>query len=1337
LVKRPARLAPPDVPADKIIVAEPPKPQATAPAAGSAAMLILPLIGGSGSLMVAITNPNRPLFVAAGVLFLIASVAVGALMLFSMRSGPRKSLREKRERYLDYVEQLRHRLRGTVAAQKADGRWRHPDPGRLLDLARMDSRRWERRVADPDFLLLRGGLGDQPIRTTLTMSGDGGPLDECDPVCLDAANQLCARYAALRDQPVCVGLAGISVLSVVGDREPGRALAQALLAQLITMHAPEEVRLAVVRADAHADAWDWVKWLPHAQHPATMDGAVPARMVTTSVPAMAELLGAEIEARVEAHQRRRGQPIVARDHIVVVVDGEHLTGVWGLEPPERAITLADLGIHLVVLLGHRREEPESVDARLTVAAFEQAGSLNASRPRPAQFAEQAGSLNASRPRPAPFAGTAHQEWTGHSFQIDRVPDGLLPALARLCAPLRLVSEEPSDVLTSTIALPDILGVADVAELDLDHTWRPRPQREFLRVPVGVGSTGTAVMLDLKESAHGGMGPHGLIVGATGSGKSEMLRTLLTSLVIGHPPERLALMLVDFKGGATFAPMHGLPHIAGMVTNIEDDLNLVDRMRDALYGEMRRRQEILRAAGNLPNVSAYQSLRDAGEPLEPLPHLLVIIDEFSELLTAKPDFAELFVAIGRIGRSIGVHLLLATQRLEMGKIRGLESNLSYRISLRTFSEAESREAIGVPDAYHLMPEPGAGFLKVDTTVFERFKAALVSAPYTPPAEATAEVVPVVPYTALSNMDGWLPVAVDSDALPAPARAGQRTILDVAVDRIAGAQRQPTRPVWLEPLGAAVPLDQLQDPFATAPAGSLSATLGLVDDPSTQRQYPLDWDFTGGGGNLLVVGAPQSGKSTLLRTLICSMGLAYPPGDVAFYCIDYGGGGLAPLQDLPHVAGVATRADPERVRRTVAEVANAVNEREELFRAKGLDSPAALRAARLSGAVSPEVPGAMLLVIDGWGPFREDHELLEAQVGEIASRGLNYGVHVVLTLTQTMQVRMRMQPAFGGRIELRLNDAFDSSFDRKMQERIDKQLPGRGLLADNLLFHGALPRVDGEASLVDLTAAQKRLVATAAERWPRGGVPTVQVLPPLYPYRELPPAGDGPIPVGLSERNLRPAAVDLTGGDPHLLVYGDGESGKSNLLRVLLRGFQARYKPEELGIVVVDYRRSLLGVVPEEYALAYCTTHQKTLAVAQEVASSIAKRVPGPDLTNEQLRDRSWWQGLEVLVVVDDYDLVAASSGNPLLGLVDYLPQGRDLGLHLVLARRTGGLSRALFDPVIQRLNDLSTPGFLFSGDRMEGRLVNGVASQRLPAGRALYAMRGGGVQQIQVAWLPPE
>jgi S-DNA-T family DNA segregation ATPase FtsK/SpoIIIE len=1320
LVKRPARIAAPSVDSGDIAIADPPKPQQAPPAATSASMIIMPIMAGSGGLLMAITN-RSPLMAAAGGLFLVAAVAVGVVMMVGQRSGPRRQLREARERYLDYLEDLRRRLRSTAAAQKSSAGWRHPEPGRLPDVARMASRRWERRVDDPDFLVLRMGVGDQPIAVRMSMNTDDGPLNEFDPVCLETARALRKRYAILREQPARVDLSTLGVLSVVGDRGAGRALATALVAQLVTFHAPQEVRLAVVRSEPNASLWEWAKWLPHHQHLSMMDGELPARLAARTVTELAELLAGELEARLDAHQRGRGQHR-PREHLVVVVDGEGLPGVWGLEPPERGTSLADLGIHLVLSLGHRREEPERVDARITVSG------------------DPAGATG----------GSAVQEWDGAAFQIDRTPGGVLSGLARILAPLRMVDDEvDGDVVAGTVGLPEILGVPDVAALDTAQTWRPRPQREHLRVPIGVGTTGNAVMLDLKEAAAGGMGPHGLVVGATGSGKSEMLRTLLSSLVIGHPPDLLALMLVDFKGGATFAPMAGLPHVSGMVTNLEDDMSLVDRMHDALQGEVRRRQEVLKATGNLPNVTAYRELREAGAPLEPLPHLLVVIDEFSELLVARPDFAELFAGIGRIGRSIGVHLLLATQRLEKGRIRGLESHLSYRISLRTFSEGESREAIEVPDAYHLPPEPGNGYLKVDTTVFERFKAALVSAPYTPPEVETHRVVPVVPYLSSNGLGGWLASrTAPTPGAPAPRSGGDRSILDLAVERIAASGAPAARPVWLDPLPEVLPLDRVQDPQARGGPDAVSATLGLVDDPGGQRQFPLEWDFTGAGGNLLVLGAPQSGKSTLLRTMICGMALRYAPGEVAFYCVDYGGGGLVPLADLPVVAGVATRLDPERVGRTVAEVANAVNTREQLFRERGLDSPAGLRAARAAGTVPADVPGAVFLVIDGWAVFREHFELLEDRIGEIAARGANYGVHVVLTITQGMQIRMRMQPSFNGRIELRLGDPFDTAFDRDLQKRISKETPGRGLVEGGLMFQAGVPRIDGAAELSDLPAAQARLVATAVGRWPQGRVSSVRVLPRLYPYQQLPapePAGTGAraaarsggVPVGISDLDLRPVGVDLSLGDPHLLVYGDGETGKSNLLRVLLRGFMRRYRPEQLGIVLVDYRRSLLGVVPEEYLLAYCASPDQTAAVAREVAGSIAARRPGPDVTPAQLRDRSWWRGLEILYVVDDYDLVSTGSGNPLLPLADLLTQARDLGLHLVLSRRTGGAARAALDPLVQRLGDVSTPGLLFSGDRMEGPLANGVASQRLPAGRALYAMRGGGFQQVQVAWLPPD
>ena len=268
---------------------------------------------------------------------------------------------------------------------------------------------------------------------------------------------------------------------------------------------------------------------------------------------------------------------------------------------------------------------------------------------------------------------------------------------------------------------DLLGFGDVYRFDPNAAWRTPPARDRLRVPIGVGEGGTPIHLDIKESAQQGMGPHGLVIGATGSGKSEFLRTLVLGLAMTHSPEQLNMVLVDFKGGATFAGMSDMPHVSAVITNLAQELTLVDRMQDALSGEMVRRQELLRDAGNFASIRDYERARAAGEKLDPLPSLFIVVDEFSEMLSAKPEFIDLFVAIGRLGRSLGLHLLLASQRLEEGRLRGLESHLSYRVGLRTFSAGESRSVLGVPDAYELPPIPGLAYLKPDQSTLLRFKA----------------------------------------------------------------------------------------------------------------------------------------------------------------------------------------------------------------------------------------------------------------------------------------------------------------------------------------------------------------------------------------------------------------------------------------------------------------------------------------------------------------------------------------------------------------------------------------------------------------------------------------
>ncbi|MCC3761600.1 type VII secretion protein EccCa [Glycomyces sp. TRM65418] len=1308
VVRRPARRPLPAIATEPITLAAPPVIGDGPPPVMGAPMLMMPIMSGGGAMVMVLSNLSRPLYATAGLLMLVASVAMGVVLFIALRSGPRRKLRQERERYQDYLEDARHTIREAVRAQRDFNAARHPHPGLLLGIACDPARRWERRATDADLLTVRCGLAETPLSRPLSLQLDPNPLAVYDPVCQSGAEELVERYATLGDQPLTVPIGRIGELSVVGDYGEARRTAQTLLAQLAALVAPEDLQIAVVAAPGVAAHWSGLAWLPHL----LADGHnpdLPVPLICPSTAELAELLSGDLAVRAAELRRRRGAPPgPGARRLFVIVDGEQQVALPSLVPD---VDPALLGVHLCTLVAEQRQEPEHTAARITVDGPEITVTT----------------IDRSE---------GHAAESSRTGRADRIDAAELVAIARALSPHRLAPDDASHALSGVHGLTDILGVADPADIDWHAAWAPRPESELLRVPFAVDAEGQTVELDLKESALGGMGPHGLIVGATGSGKSETLRTLVAALAVRHLPERLALLTVDFKGGATFAECDALPHVAGSITNLADDLSLVDRFAEALYGEMARRQQLLKDAGNLPNVHTYAQLRQGDPALEPLPHLLVIIDEFSELLTAKPDFAELFVAVGRIGRSIGVHLLLATQRLEAQHLRGLESHLSYRIGLRTFSEGESREAIGVPDAYQLPPEPGSGYLKVDTTIFTRFKAAMVSGRYTPPRETEERRLPVLPWP--------LPPTVPTlalDALTSPTAEGpdtERSVLRVLVQSLASADVEPVRPVWLPPLPDALPLSAVPGAIdAAKPGGVVSAVLGLRDKPREQYQGPLEWELSGADANLMVVGAPASGKSTLVRTLVAGLALRYPPSAVVCYVIDYGGGALSSLAELPQVAVAAGRADPELVGRTLAEVKNLLDAREAAMRGGGIDSAAGLRRAAAAGRVA--IPGDVVLAIDGWGALTEADDEAGDIVGEIAARGPALGVHVVLTAVNSTQVRARLAAAFSGRIELRLADAYDSGIDRKMIEQLPKDVPGRVVLSDKLFGHIALPRIDEGTGTDDLAAGFAGLAKTVSARWPGPRVAPVKALPAQVRLRDLVPdvpatSGDpyalAPV-VGVAESDLGPAAVDFT-ADPHLIVFGDTQTGKSTVLRTIMRQI-VRRPATETGVFLVDYRRTHLEAVPEDHLVTYCNTAAHAAQNAAELATALRQRLPGADVTPRQLRERSWWTGPEIFVVVDDYDIVAGSAaGNPLAPLAELVPQGLDLGFHLVIARRTGGASRALYEPLLRQVADMSSPGLLFSGDRLEGRLVNGAASRQLPVGRALLARRGQAPDLVQVA-----
>jgi S-DNA-T family DNA segregation ATPase FtsK/SpoIIIE len=710
--------------------------------------------------------------------------------------------------------------------------------------------------------------------------------------------------------------------------------------------------------------------------------------------------------------------------------------------------------------------------------------------------------------------------------------------------------------------------------------------------------------------------------------------------------------------------------------------------------------------------------------------LVLVDEFGELLASRPDFIDLFVAVGRLGRSLGMHLLLSSQQLDEGRLRGLESHLSYRIAMRTFSAAESRIVLGVSDAYELPPIPGSAYLKVGTTVYKRFRAALVSQVYSPPSESTVGAPRPREFRLTNDGSASRPVVQDPNL-----HASGPTLLDVVVPHLRDAAAK-AHQIWLPPLEPRVGLDAiLSSPPRPSSMGTLSVPIGLVDKPAEQKRDVLVADLSGAAGHLLVVGASLTGKTTLLRTLVASFALTHTPLEAQFYCIDYGGGGLSALAGLPHVGGVAGRQDPELVMRTVTSVSALVDEREAQFQAAGIDSLEALRSRRGKGDLDGDGWADVFLVIDNWPALRQDFEDLEAPLQEIAARGLGYGVHLVMTANRWIDVRSSLRESVGGRLELRLNDPTESAVNRKAAENVPKGLPGRGITVDSLHFQTALPRIDGSVDVLDQQQGLEALVAGVAAGWSGPHARPVLVLPRLIAVGDLPKRqkGDPPgVPIGVSERDLGVVRLDMVAGDPHFLVFGDVESGKTNVLRTFLRGLMAAHASKDVQVLVVDYRRTLLGVVPPEYLLGYAGAEPAASAQLAETVQVLARRLPPADLSIERLRARNWWHGPEVYVVADDYDLVAAPGGNPLLPLLPLLAQAKDVGLHVLLARRTGGASRGILEQLMLRLRELGTPGILLSGDPQEGALLGSSRSGPQPPGRGLLVRRHERPSLLQVA-----
>ena len=1333
----------PEQPSGTLAIQMPPE-KAEPASIGNVLMMVVPMLGSTGVMVfMAMQNPDNTRSMLMGGGMLVAMLGMVGFNMYRQFSQYRTRVKTQRREYLSYLTETRESVRKVAKKQRAYYNWVYPSPDALVTLAANGSRLWSREGNTYDLLTFRYGSGTQPLGLIFERPPID-PMTEMDVVCLSAMD----RFIGVHDHTDNVGkflyLGDFSHIEVVGDGESAYDEIRAIMMHLACFIDPSKLKIAVLCSADRLGDWEWVKWMPQARSSIVRDAVGPGRMISTDPRELAEMIGPDVAMR---GAYRPGDDMPEWPHLLLVLDGAEF-------PPNSPFGSA-VGVRGVTIMSRAREwTPMKSHTALRLVIH----------PNPDH-------------KGADVVDVVTMDSLPEQAFADRLTAVQAEAVARRMTPFATqqnLEEAETPVGRSDEArqmdLMELVGIGDIRDFDPEKQWRRREGRERLAAPFAVTPEGRPVVLDIKESAQQGMGPHGLLIGATGSGKSEVLRTLVLALALTHSPEQLNLVLVDFKGGATFAGMSDLPHVSAMISNLESELSLVDRMQDALQGEMVRRQEVLRQAGNYANVSDYEADRLAGKhEFPPLPALFIVLDEFTEMLMAKPEFGEVFIMIGRLGRSLSVHLLLASQKMDLGKARGLESHLSYRIALKTFTENDSREVLGIPDAAKLPPLPGSGFLKAGGDGLVRFRASYVAAP--PPARTLASIsegstagaptapIEILPFTVapvITREDLGEEEEVDQNqevVLAGDEVWADMSEMDIAVAKMKG-KGYPAHQVWLPPLEvpdtfATLMPDLRPDPElgfvsrAWRESGTLRVPLGTVDLPLEQRRETLVLDLSGAGGNFALVGGPQTGKSTALRTIVQSLSLTYTPQEVQFYVMDFGGGTFAGFAGAPHVAGIATR-DTEEVRtRMIAEIAAIMDDRERYFRAHGIDSMDTYRRGRLEGRYDDGY-GDVFLVIDGWGALRSEFDGLDRTVTTMMSRGLSLGVHLIVSAARWMDIRSEAQDIFGSRLELHTANPKESIVNREGAARIPKGRPGRGIdMVGHEMMIG-LPRADDDPDPSTVSQGVARTVAKIRESLVHGEGPKLRLLPEnvtvpeilaQVPDPQVLPRGGGDMILGVEESRLGPLLFN-TRSESHLYLFGDGKTGKTTFLRSIISEVMRLYTPGEAKILTIDMRRTLMGAVPEDYQLRYLTNHAEAMKQLRDLAGFLRTRLPGSDVTPEQIRDRSWWSGPEVWILVDDYDLVATTSGNPLMELIDLLPQAADIGLHVIITRRMGGASRAAYEKVLQMMNDLAVTGILLSGNPSEGAIIHGVKPKRAVPGRAQVVHRELGVVAAQLANTPP-
>lgn len=1156
------------------------------------------VVGLLGGMVAMVFASGSHVFGGIGSIFpLFMMVGIMMMMFRGMGGGQQQMSRPKldamRAQFMLMLDMLRETAQESADSMDANYRWFHPAPNTLA-AAVGSPRMWERKPdgKDLNFGVVRVGVG--MTRPEVTWGEPQNmPTDiELEPVTGKALQEFGRYQSVVYNLPKMVSLLVEPWYALVGEREQVLGLMRAIICQLAFSHGPDHVQMIVVSSDL--DQWDWVKWLPHFGDSRRHDAAGNARMVYTSVREFAAEQAELFAGRGSFTPRHASSSAqTPTPHTVIIAD---------VDDPQWEYVIS----------------AEGVDG---VTFFDLTGSsMWTDIPeRKLQF-DKTGVIEALPRDRDTWMVIDDKAWF---FALtDQVSIAEAEEFAQKLAQWRLAEAyEEIGQRVAHIGARDILsyyGIDDPGNIDFDSLWASRTDtmgRSRLRAPFGNRSdNGELLFLDMKSLDEGGDGPHGVMSGTTGSGKSTLVRTVIESLMLSHPPEELQFVLADLKGGSAVKPFAGVPHVSRIITDLEEDQALMERFLDALWGEIARRKAICDSAG-VDDAKEYNSvrarMRARGQDMAPLPMLVVVIDEFYEWFRIMPTAVDVLDSIGRQGRAYWIHLMMASQTIE-SRAEKLMENMGYRLVLKART-AGAAQAAGVPNAVNLPAQAGLGYFRKSLEDIIRFQAEFLWRDYFQPgvsidgeeAPALVHSIDYIRPQLFTNSFTPLEVSVGGpDIEPVVAQPngevlesddieggededeeGVRTpkVGTVIIDQLRKIKFEPYR-LWQPPLTQPVAIDDLVNRFLGRPwhkeygsACNLVFPIGIIDRPYKHDQPPWTVDTSGPGANVLILGAGGSGKTTALQTLICSAALTHTPQQVQFYCLAYSSTALTTVSRIPHVGEVAGPTDPYGVRRTVAELLALVRERKRSFLECGIASMEMFRRRKFGGEAGP-VPddgfGDVYLVIDNYRALAEENEVLIEQVNVIINQGPSFGVHVVVTADRESELRPPVRSGFGSRIELRLAAVEDAKLVRSRFAKDVPVKPGRGMVAVNYVRLDSDPQA-GLHTLVARPALGSTpdnvfecdSVVAAVSRLTSAQAPPVRRLPARFgveQVRELASrdtrqgVGAGGISWAISELDLAPVYLNFA-ENSHLMVTGRRECGRTTTLATIMSEIGRLYAP----------------------------------------------------------------------------------------------------------------------------------------------------------------------------------